>query len=80
MAVNMTMGRDTKWLTLEVCREFQRGTCSRSDGECKFAHPSRSCHVENGRVIACFDSLKVTSQTDATHFCASLHVALEGCS
>ncbi|MBN3322995.1 MBNL3 protein, partial [Atractosteus spatula] len=58
MAVNVAMGRDTKWLTLEVCREFQRGTCSRSDAECKFAHPSRSCHVENGRVIACFDSLK----------------------
>ncbi|XP_016366725.1 muscleblind-like protein 3 isoform X15 [Sinocyclocheilus rhinocerous] len=58
MAVNVTMGRDTKWLTLEVCREFQRGTCSRSDTECKFAHPSRTCHVENGRVIACFDSLK----------------------
>lgn len=52
------MGRDTKWLTLEVCREFQRGTCLRSDAECKFAHPSPSCHVENGRVIACFDSLK----------------------
>ncbi|XP_031645647.1 muscleblind-like protein 3 isoform X3 [Oncorhynchus nerka] len=61
MAVNMgsmAMGRDTKWLTLEVCREFQRGTCSRSDAECKFAHPARSCHVDNGRVIACFDSLK----------------------
>ncbi|XP_076877353.1 muscleblind-like protein 3 isoform X2 [Brachyhypopomus gauderio] len=58
MAVNVAMGRDTKWLTLEVCREFQRGACSRSDAECKFAHPSRTCHVENGRVIACFDSLK----------------------
>ncbi|XP_029113732.1 muscleblind-like protein 3 isoform X4 [Scleropages formosus] len=58
MAVNVAVGRDTRWLTLEVCREFQRGTCSRSDAECKFAHPSRSCHVENGRVIACFDSLK----------------------
>ncbi|KAM8848322.1 LOW QUALITY PROTEIN: muscleblind-like protein 3 [Synchiropus picturatus] len=58
MAGSMNMGRDTKWLTLEVCREFQRGTCSRSDADCKFAHPSRSCHVENGRVIACFDSLK----------------------
>ncbi|XP_064182336.1 muscleblind-like protein 3 isoform X3 [Anguilla rostrata] len=58
MAVSVSVGRDTKWLTLEVCREFQRGTCSRSDAECKFAHPSRSCHVENGRVIACFDSLK----------------------
>ncbi|XP_018589048.1 muscleblind-like protein 3 isoform X3 [Scleropages formosus] len=58
MAISVAVGRDPKWLTLEVCREFQRGTCSRSDGECKFAHPSRSCHVENGRVIACFDSLK----------------------
>lgn len=59
MALNMAQIRDTKWLTLEVCREFQRGTCSRSDQECKFAHPAKSCQVENGRVIACFDSLKV---------------------
>ncbi|XP_056296327.1 muscleblind-like protein 1 [Pseudoliparis swirei] len=58
MAMNMTQIRDTKWLTLEVCREFQRGTCSRLDNECKFAHPAKSCQVENGRVIACFDSLK----------------------
>ncbi|XP_028834508.1 muscleblind-like protein 1 isoform X13 [Denticeps clupeoides] len=58
MAINMSQIRDTKWLTLEVCREFQRGTCSRSDTECKFAHPAKSCQVENGRVIACFDSLK----------------------
>ncbi|XP_046732659.1 muscleblind-like protein 1 isoform X3 [Silurus meridionalis] len=58
MAMNMAHIRDTKWLTLEVCREFQRGTCSRSDAECKFAHPAKSCQVENGRVIACFDSLK----------------------
>ncbi|XP_033505617.1 muscleblind-like protein 1 isoform X7 [Epinephelus fuscoguttatus] len=55
---NMAHIRDTKWLTLEVCREFQRGTCSRSDQECKFAHPAKSCQVDNGRVIACFDSLK----------------------
>ncbi|XP_039458283.1 muscleblind-like protein 1 isoform X2 [Oreochromis aureus] len=58
MAMNITHIRDTKWLTLEVCREFQRGTCSRSDQECKFAHPAKSCQVDNGRVIACFDSLK----------------------
>ncbi|KAM6948478.1 muscleblind-like protein 1 isoform 9-T9 [Aplochiton taeniatus] len=58
MSLNMAHMRDTKWLTLEVCREFQRGTCSRSDQECKFAHPAKSCQVENGRVIACFDSLK----------------------
>uniref|UniRef100_A0A8D2ZG32 Muscleblind-like splicing regulator 1 n=1 Tax=Scophthalmus maximus TaxID=52904 RepID=A0A8D2ZG32_SCOMX len=58
MAMNMAHMRDTKWLTLEVCREFQRGTCSRTDQECKFAHPAKSCQVDNGRVIACFDSLK----------------------
>uniref|UniRef100_A0A8C6GIE8 Muscleblind like splicing factor 3 n=1 Tax=Mus spicilegus TaxID=10103 RepID=A0A8C6GIE8_MUSSI len=56
--VNVALIRDTKWLTLEVCREFQRGTCSRADAECRFAHPPRVCHVENGRVVACFDSLK----------------------
>ncbi|XP_066515143.1 muscleblind-like protein 1 isoform X3 [Hoplias malabaricus] len=58
MAMSMAHIRDPKWLTLEVCREFQRGTCSRTDAECKFAHPAKSCQVENGRVIACFDSLK----------------------
>ncbi|KAM3607275.1 uncharacterized protein V6R79_004948 [Siganus canaliculatus] len=58
MALNLSSVRDTKWLTLEVCRQFQRGNCSRSDEECKFAHPPKSCQVENGRVIACFDSLK----------------------
>nr|XP_057937204.1 muscleblind-like protein 2a isoform X4 [Doryrhamphus excisus] len=57
-SLNLSSGRDTKWLTLEVCRQFQRGNCSRSDEECKFAHPPKSCQVENGRVIACFDSLK----------------------
>ena len=65
MALNMSSIRDTKWLTLEVRRQFQRGTCSRSDEECKFAHPPKSCQVENGRVIACFDSLKVR---DLTHY------------
>ena len=63
MALNVAPVRDTKWLTLEVCRQFQRGTCSRSDEECKFAHPPKSCQVENGRVIACFDSLKVRERT-----------------
>ncbi|XP_070639783.1 muscleblind-like protein 3 isoform X6 [Bos indicus] len=57
-AFSIALVRDAKWLTLEVCREFQRGTCSRADADCKFAHPPRICHVENGRVVACFDSLK----------------------
>ncbi|XP_044793369.2 muscleblind-like protein 3 isoform X6 [Bubalus kerabau] len=57
-AFSIALVRDAKWLTLEVCREFQRGTCSRADADCKFAHPPRICNVENGRVVACFDSLK----------------------
>lgn len=56
--VNVSLVRDTKWLTVEVCREYQRGTCPRADVDCKFAHPPRDCQVENGRVVACFDSLK----------------------
>ncbi|KAI0985129.1 hypothetical protein GJ496_009919 [Pomphorhynchus laevis] len=51
-------GKDSRWLTLEVCREFQRGKCSRSDEECKFAHPADHVEVTNGKVIACFDNLK----------------------
>lgn len=54
--------RDTQWLMIEACREFQRGTCKRSDAECKYAHPGSSVTVENGRVTACFDSLKVRAQ------------------
>uniref|UniRef100_A0A1I7V6F2 Muscleblind-like protein n=1 Tax=Loa loa TaxID=7209 RepID=A0A1I7V6F2_LOALO len=42
----------------QVCREFQRGQCSRSDVECKFAHPPPHVDVQNGRVTACYDSIK----------------------
>ncbi|XP_045201031.1 muscleblind-like protein 3 isoform X9 [Mercenaria mercenaria] len=50
--------KDSRWLTLEVCREFQRNKCTRSDTECKFAHPPPHVEVQNGRVTACFDSIK----------------------
>lgn len=51
--------KDSRWLTLEVCREYQRGKCTRSEQECKFAHPPAHVEVNSGKVIACFDSLKV---------------------
>ncbi|VDK89183.1 unnamed protein product [Onchocerca ochengi] len=51
--------KDSRWLQLEVCREFQRGQCSRSDVECKFAHPPPHVDVQNGRVTACYDSIKL---------------------
>ncbi|KAI6173181.1 Protein muscleblind [Aphelenchoides besseyi] len=50
--------KDSRWLQLEVCREFQRGQCSRSDADCKFAHPPAHVDVQNGRVTACYDSIK----------------------
>uniref|UniRef100_A0A915AAA3 Muscleblind-like protein n=1 Tax=Parascaris univalens TaxID=6257 RepID=A0A915AAA3_PARUN len=50
--------KDSRWLQLEVCREFQRGQCSRSELECKFAHPPPHVDVQNGRVTACYDSIK----------------------
>lgn len=56
---NMMNAKDSRWLQLEVCREFQRSKCSRSDTECKFAHPPANVEVQNGRVIACYDSIKV---------------------
>ena len=52
--------KDSRWLTLEVCREYQRGKCTRSEQECKFAHPPSHVEVNSGKVIACFDSLKVS--------------------
>jgi muscleblind protein len=50
--------KDSRWLQLEVCREYQRNKCSRPDQECKFAHPPHNVEVQNGRVIACYDSIK----------------------
>jgi muscleblind protein len=50
--------KDSRWLQVEVCREYQRGQCSRTDLECKFAHPPAHVEVQNGRVTACYDSIK----------------------
>lgn len=58
---NLLNGKDSRWLQLEVCREFQRNKCSRPDTECKFAHPPANVEVQNGRVTACYDSIKVSS-------------------
>lgn len=54
--------KDSRWLQLEVCREFQRNKCTRPDTECKFAHPPPNVEVQNGRVTACYDSIKVSTR------------------
>nr|XP_029720640.1 muscleblind-like protein [Aedes albopictus] len=56
---NLLNGKDSRWLQLEVCREYQRNKCSRPDTECKFAHPPANVEVQNGRVTACYDSIKI---------------------
>ncbi|XP_054723325.1 protein muscleblind-like isoform X5 [Uloborus diversus] len=58
MVSSLAAIKDSRWLQLEVCREFQRNKCSRSDTDCKFAHPPSHVEVQNGRVIACYDSIK----------------------
>ena len=59
----MLNGKDSFWLQLEVCREYQRSRCTRSDGECKFAHPPTNVEIQsNGRVTACYDSIKVSRE------------------
>ncbi|GJQ83017.1 hypothetical protein Trydic_g15832 [Trypoxylus dichotomus] len=62
---NLLNGKDSRWLQLEVCREFQRNKCSRPDTECKFAHPPANVEVQNGRVTACYDSIKFWKRTEA---------------
>lgn len=57
---NLLNGKDSRWLQLEVCREYQRNKCSRPDTDCKFAHPAANVEVQNGRVTACYDSIKVS--------------------
>lgn len=54
----MAAGKDSGWLTLEVCREYARQRCSRSDADCRYAHPPPHVDVQNGRVVCCFDSIK----------------------
>lgn len=51
-------GKDSRWLQLEICREYQRGQCVRSEQDCKYAHPPSNVEIQNGRVTACFDSIK----------------------
>ena len=47
-------------LFLQVCREFQRGNCKRSETECRFAHPPEHVTVDSseGTVTVCMDFVK----------------------
>ena len=77
-AATAPAGKDSRWLTLEVCREFARANCPRSADECKYAHPPPHVEIQNGRVTCCYDSIKVCSQfllTELFAVISSLHNA-----
>lgn len=44
----------------QVCREFQRGNCTRGETDCRFAHPADSTMVEtnDNTVTVCMDYIK----------------------
>lgn len=58
MASSKNDYREIKERSMEVCRDFVRSRCSRSDLECRFAHPPNYVEVRDGRVIVCFDFTK----------------------
>lgn len=45
---------------LEVCREFQRGNCTRGESECRYAHPTDVSMIEvsDNTVTICMDYIK----------------------
>jgi hypothetical protein len=54
---NLVKTKDSQWLQIEICSEYLTNTCPRND-DCKNAHPPEHVEVENGKVIACYDSFK----------------------
>ncbi|KAJ3590932.1 hypothetical protein NHX12_008880 [Muraenolepis orangiensis] len=45
---------------LLVCREYQRGNCTRGENDCRFAHPSDSTMIDtnDNTVTVCMDYIK----------------------
>ncbi|XP_071483060.1 uncharacterized protein, partial [Diadema antillarum] len=62
---------------LEVCREFQRGSCSRGEAECKFAHPDEHITIDtsDNTVTVCMDHVKGRcSREKCKYFHPPLHL------
>lgn len=58
--------RDSSWLELEVCRDFQRQSCPRIH-DCRFAHPQPPVVSKEGKVTCCYDFLKVDHPRAQVH-------------
>lgn len=44
----------------QVCREYQRGNCTRGENDCRFAHPADSTMIDtnDNTVTVCMDYIK----------------------
>ncbi|OQV21551.1 putative Protein muscleblind [Hypsibius exemplaris] len=51
-------GNKSRMDRLEVCREFARRNCRRSETDCRYAHPAEHVQVTDNMVVVCMDSLK----------------------
>ena len=63
--------RDSSWLELDVCRDYQRRSCPRDANTCRFAHPENNPPFKS-KVTCCYDFLKVGSprfNSSAFFFC-----------
>lgn len=55
--------------TIEVCREFLRGKCTRTADTCRYAHPPDNINVGyDNTVIACIDFIKGRCQHDPCRY------------
>uniref|UniRef100_A0A3B5MBC5 Muscleblind-like splicing regulator 3 n=1 Tax=Xiphophorus couchianus TaxID=32473 RepID=A0A3B5MBC5_9TELE len=58
-ARNIYVDRRSRW-PCQVCREFQRGNCTRGESDCRYAHPLEAGMVDcsENSVIVCMDYIK----------------------
>lgn len=55
---------------LQVCREYQRGACSRDESECRYGHPPTHVSIDNsdGMVTVCMDFMKGKCQREMCRY------------
>lgn len=54
----------------QVCREFQRGSCTRQPSECRYAHPPDNVTVDTSEncVTVCMDYIKGKCTRDSCRY------------
>lgn len=56
----MVPGLNPAAFSLQVCREFQRGNCTRGENDCRYAHPIDIAMIDTNEntVTVCMDYIK----------------------